>query len=52
MNDQFAEVTEGLVEGDKVVTSGAGRLQSGMEVSVQDVPNKNKTDKSGGQRLK
>ena len=52
MDDQYAEVMDGLVEDDKVVTSGAGRLQSGMEVSVQDIPNKNETDNSGGQRLK
>lgn len=52
MDNQYAEVMDGLVEGDKVVTSGAGRLQSGMEVSVQDIPNKNKTDNSGGQLLK
>lgn len=48
MNDRYAEVMDGLVEDDKVVTSGAGRLRSGTEVSVQDVPNKNKTDKSEG----
>jgi HlyD family secretion protein len=42
----------GLVENDKVVTSGAGRLQSGMEVSVQDILNKNGTDNSGGQLFK
>ena len=46
MNDQFAEVSEGLVEGDKVVTSGAGRLRSGMEINVQNVPNRNETDNS------
>ena len=48
MDDQYAEVMDGLVEDDKIVTSGAGRLQSGMEVSVQDIPNKNETDNSGG----
>jgi HlyD family secretion protein len=47
-DNQYAEVTDGLVEDDKVVTSGAGRLQSGMEVNVQDIPNKNETDKSRG----
>jgi HlyD family secretion protein len=52
MDDQFAEVMGGLVENDKVVTSGAGRLQSGMEVSVQDILNKNGTDNSGGQLFK
>ena len=47
MNDQYAEVMDGLVENDKVITSGAGRLRSGTAVIVQDVPNKNETDKSG-----
>jgi RND family efflux transporter MFP subunit len=47
-NDQNAEVLNGLVENDKVITSGAGRLRSGTAVIVQDVPNKNETDKSGG----
>ena len=32
MNDQYAEVKDGLVEDDKVVTSGSGRLRSGMEL--------------------
>ncbi|EMS77440.1 efflux RND transporter periplasmic adaptor subunit [Desulfotignum phosphitoxidans] len=47
MNDQYAEVVDGLVEDDKVVTSGTGRLRSGMDVTVQDVSNKNETDRSG-----
>jgi RND family efflux transporter MFP subunit len=47
MNDQYAEVMDGLVEDEKVVTSGAGRLRSGMYVTVQDVSNKNETDRSG-----
>lgn len=47
VNDQYAEVMDGLVEGDKVVTSGTGRLRSGMDVTVQDVSNKNETDRSG-----
>jgi RND family efflux transporter MFP subunit len=34
MNDQYAEVIDGLVEDEKVVTSGAGRLRSGVEVNV------------------
>jgi len=46
MNDQYAEVIDGLVEDEKVVTSGAGRLRSGVEVNVQDVPNRNETDNS------
>jgi HlyD family secretion protein len=46
MNDQYAEVVDGLVEDEKVVTSGAGRLRSGVEVNVQDVPNRNETDNS------
>lgn len=40
MNDQFSEVTKGLVEGDKVVISGAGRLRSGAEITVPNVTNK------------
>lgn len=32
--DQYAEVIEGLVEGERVVTSGDGRLRSGMSVTV------------------
>jgi RND family efflux transporter MFP subunit len=47
VNDQWAEVMTGLVEGDKVVVSQTGRLRSGMDVTVQDVWNKNKTDRSG-----
>ncbi|KMY67424.1 RND transporter [Desulfocarbo indianensis] len=47
VNDQWAEVMKGLVEDDKVVTSGTGRLRSGMDVTVQDVSNKNETDRSG-----
>jgi HlyD family secretion protein len=46
VNDQWAEVMKGLVEGDKVVTSGTGRLRSGMDVTVLDVSNKNETDRS------
>ena len=34
--DKYAEVFEGLHAGDIVVTSGAGRLKSGMKVIVQD----------------
>lgn len=34
--DQYAEVIEGLVEGERVVTSGDGRLRSGMSVIVSD----------------
>lgn len=32
--DQYAEVIEGLIEGERVVTSGDGRLRSGMSVTV------------------
>ena len=46
VNDQYAEVMDGLVEGNQVVTSGAGRLRSGAEVNVPDVPNENETDTS------
>ncbi len=38
MEDQRAEVRDGVAEGEKVVTSGAGRLRSGAEVTVQDGP--------------
>ena len=34
MGDQYAEVPEGLVIGEKIVTSGAGRLRSGIRVKV------------------
>jgi len=34
IGDQYAEVLDGLAEGEKVVTSGAGRLRSGTEVVV------------------
>jgi RND family efflux transporter MFP subunit len=34
VGDQYAEVLDGLAEGEKVVTSGAGRLRSGIEVAV------------------
>ena len=46
MNDRYAEVMDGLVEDDKVVTSGAGRLRSSTEVNVQDAANQKETDKS------
>ena len=48
IEEQLAEVRDGLAEGEKVVTSGAGRLRSGTEVNVQDVTNKNETHKSEG----
>ena len=35
VGDQYAEVLEGLSEGEKVVTSGAGRLQSGIRVRAK-----------------
>ncbi|MEA1991682.1 MAG: hypothetical protein U9N58_05745 [Thermodesulfobacteriota bacterium] len=34
IGDQYAEVIEGLVQGERVVTSGDGRLRSGMSVTV------------------
>jgi len=34
IGDQYAEVLDSLAEGEKVVTSGAGRLRSGIEVAV------------------
>ncbi len=36
VGDQYAEVLEGLVEGERIVTSGDGRLRSGMSVKVSD----------------
>ncbi len=44
INDQYAEVMDGLLEGDTVVTSGAGRLRSGTKVNVQYVPTKSEAD--------
>jgi len=35
VGDQYAEVLEGLSEGEKVVTSGAGRLRSGIKVRAE-----------------
>ncbi len=35
VGDQYAEVLEGLSEGEKVVISGTGRLRSGVRVNVQ-----------------
>jgi len=34
VGDQYAEALDGLAEGEKVVTSGAGRLRSGTKVMV------------------
>jgi len=34
IGDQYAEVLDGLAEGEKVVTSGTGRLRSGTKVMV------------------
>ncbi|MCK5295950.1 MAG: efflux RND transporter periplasmic adaptor subunit [Alphaproteobacteria bacterium] len=34
-NNQYAEVLEGLTKNEKVVTSGAGKLRSGVKVNVQ-----------------
>lgn len=34
VGDQYAEVLKGLVEGERVVTSGDGRLRSGISVTV------------------
>ena len=36
VDDQYAEAIEGLVQGERVVTSGDGRLRSGMSVIVSD----------------
>ncbi len=35
IGDRYAEVLDGLKEGEKVVASGAGRLRSGIMVNVQ-----------------
>jgi len=48
IEEQLAEVRDGLAHGEKVVTSGAGRLRTGAEIIVQDLTNKNETDKSQG----
>jgi Membrane-fusion protein len=48
IEEQLAEVRDGLAQGEKVVTSGAGRLRTGAEIIVQDLKNKNETDKSQG----
>ena len=48
IEEQLAEVRDGLAHGEKVVTSGAGRLRTGAEIMVQDLTNKNETDKSQG----
>lgn len=37
-----------MAQGEKVVTSGAGRSRTGTEIIVQDLKNKNETDKSQG----
>ena len=36
VDDQYAEALKGLVQGERVVTSGDGRLRSGMSVTVSD----------------
>lgn len=48
IEEQLAEVRDGLAHGEKVVTSGAGRLRTGAEIIVRDLTNKNETDKSQG----
>lgn len=48
IEEQLAEVRDGLAHGEKVVTSGAGRLRTGAEIIVQYLTNKNETDKSQG----
>lgn len=35
VGDRYAEVLDNLAEGERVVTSGAGRLRSGIRVSVE-----------------
>jgi RND family efflux transporter MFP subunit len=48
VEEQLAEVRDGVAGGEMVVTTGAGRLRSGTEVVVKDVLNKNKTDEVRG----
>lgn len=48
ISEQFAEVSDGVAEGEKVVTSGAGRLRSGIEVDLHDARNGNEPNKSAG----
>ena len=44
IGDQYAEMLNGLAEGEKVVTSVAGRLRSGVEVRVSQETNKEERD--------
>ena len=48
ISEQFAEVSDGVAVGEKVVTSGAGRLRSGIEVDLHDARNGNEPNKSAG----
>ncbi|MCD4676411.1 MAG: efflux RND transporter periplasmic adaptor subunit, partial [Desulfobacula sp.] len=34
VGDKYAEVVEGLVKGEKIIASGAGRLRSGVRVTI------------------
>ncbi len=43
VGDQIVEVLAGLAEGDRVVTSGAGRLRSGTNVSISEAPVESET---------
>jgi HlyD family secretion protein len=43
VGDQIVEVLAGLAEGDRVVTSGAGRLRSGTKVSISEAPVESET---------
>lgn len=46
IEEKLAEVCDGMAQGEKVVTSGAGRSRAGAEIIVQDLKNKNEADKS------
>ena len=47
-NKRFVEITGGLSEGQTVVTSGAGRLRTGVEVKITDSPGEGGGDSSAG----
>ena len=45
IEEQLAEVRDGLAQGEKVVTSGAGRLRTGAEIIVQDLKTTSQDDR-------
>jgi len=50
VGDQYAEVLDGLAEGEKVVTSGAGRIRSGTDVTVYQETTKELKDTNKEER--